>query len=400
MRLLILLLLAACPASQTSTTPAGPALPALPSLGGPVWLELQSEHFTMWTDAPEARGRELIREMEHLRQIVLGVGLASGAAPGRSLVIAMRDTREVGEFVPKQFIAYAFGNPNWMFQPVILFAADVTGNDLPVITHELTHVISYNIIRKQPRWFAEGLANFFATVRRDPSATKGDVGRPLDYVVARLRTRHPTPVATMFACKEHDCMDDMFYATASAMFSMLVSTRPAELTRYTALLDRATSFEELWKQTFPDLTPAAFDEELRQWLRYGRHTILKFTVKLQAWSVTKRVLTDADVLAARGLVRFLFAPTKPEPPAELLEAVHVDADHMLANYLIAAARRSFSVEEAQRLSTKYPDDWRAWWLLGLATKGAGAEGRTAHEKTCALMPAAGATPDPRFCSTP
>ena len=68
MRRALLLALAAC---------RGPAVPAVPSQGGPAWIELASEHFTVWTDASRGRGVEMIREMEHLRQVVRGVGFAS-----------------------------------------------------------------------------------------------------------------------------------------------------------------------------------------------------------------------------------------------------------------------------------------------------------------------------------
>lgn len=71
----------------------GPALPPIPSKGGPMWTELESEHFTLWTDASLNRGHELIRQLEHLRQVVLAIGFGPGEPEGRSLVIAMRDLR-------------------------------------------------------------------------------------------------------------------------------------------------------------------------------------------------------------------------------------------------------------------------------------------------------------------
>jgi hypothetical protein len=195
-------------------------------------------------------------------------------------------------------------------------------------------------------------------------------------------------------------MDDMFYATAWAMFAMLVNTRPVEFSKYTALLDRAPSAEDAWKQMFPTLTPEAFDEELRGWIKHGRHTIVKFNVTPREWSVTKRALTDADALAARGLLRMLFSPQRTEPPAELAEALRVDPDHVLATYLGSAIRQTWSVDDAKRLTAKHPDDWRSWWILGRAINGRGEDGRTARDKVCELMPRAGATVDAQLCRQP
>jgi len=115
MRLAVLAILAAC---------HGPALPAVPGKGGPAWVELQTEHFTLWTDAPAARGRQLVRQIEHLRQVVLGVGFDSPRAEGRSLVIAMRDADEVGAFVPEQFIAYAWSGEA-ILEPMIVIPGRV-----------------------------------------------------------------------------------------------------------------------------------------------------------------------------------------------------------------------------------------------------------------------------------
>lgn len=125
-----------------------PALPPVPSLGGPAWTELTSEHFTMWTDASPQRGRELLREMERLRQVVLGIGFPRAPAYGRSLVIAFRNAEEVGAFVPPQFSAYSWGGRGGIFQPIIVINANADQDDRRLVTHELVHVISYTVIRQ------------------------------------------------------------------------------------------------------------------------------------------------------------------------------------------------------------------------------------------------------------
>src|SRR6266496_3041195 len=114
----------------------GPALPAVPSQGGPQWHEMQSEHFTLWTDGSKTRAQQLIREMEHLRQVVLGVGFTGSSAEARSLVLALRDSEEVGVFVPRQFVAYAWGGGP-IRQPVIVIPSDTDDEHQHVVTHEL-----------------------------------------------------------------------------------------------------------------------------------------------------------------------------------------------------------------------------------------------------------------------
>jgi hypothetical protein len=80
-------------------------------------------------------------------------------------VIALRKQYEVAQFIPKQFAAEAFSPPDGLFQPFIILSLEGLDHDPTTVTHELTHVISYNALTRQPPWFAEGLATYFETVR-------------------------------------------------------------------------------------------------------------------------------------------------------------------------------------------------------------------------------------------
>src|SRR5687767_7247768 len=205
MRLALVVLVAAC---------HGAAVPAVPGKGGPAWIEVQSEHFTVWSDAPRNKALALIRDLEHLRQVVLGVGFSNARMDGRSLVIALRDSEEVGAYVPEQFTAFAFWG-GALKQPGIVLPADA--NDNTVVTHEIVHVVSFGVIRNQPQWFAEGLASFFETVTVDPDRASGDVGKPNPNTLLALRQTPPVRSANVFACDSFACMGDMFYPTSWAI---------------------------------------------------------------------------------------------------------------------------------------------------------------------------------------
>ena len=377
MRLAVLALVAAC---------HGPALPALPSQGGPPWIELESEHFTVWTDGSRGRARALVREMEHLRQVVLGVGFSGPRMEGRSFVIALRDSDEVGVFLPEQFAAYAESG-GALHQPVIVLPLDANEDNQPLVTHELVHAIAFNVIRNQPAWFAEGMANFFSSVNLDPDRARGDVGKPPADLVRRLRRTAPTPSAKVFACESAACMDDMFYATAWAIFAYLANTHPRELLQYAARLDQVPreATARLWAEVFPALTPSRLDHEVRKWLAYGKHTIWKFDVELREWPITERPLRDADVHAARAYMRHAWLPPGAPPPAELGAALAADPAHLIANLVHHARTKSIDLDRARRVAEANPTDWRSWWLLGTAAGRQGDVARTAHERMCALL---------------
>ena len=377
MRLALLALVAAC---------HGPALPAVPGKGGPAWIELQSEHFTVWTDGSRGRAMKLVREMEHLRQVVLGVGFSGSRMEGRSFVLALRDSEEVGVFLPEQFAAYAESG-GALKQAVIVLPLDANEDNKPLVTHELVHVISFNVIRNQPSWFAEGMANFFASVNVDPDRASGDVGKPLPNIFMRLRQTPPTPSAKVFACSSHACMDDMFYATSWAIFAYLANTYPRELLRYAARLDEVPpeASAQVWTEIFPTLTPDKLDHEVRKWLYYGKYTVWKFNVKLRQWPVTERTLRDADVYASRAYMRQTWSVPNAPPPAELAEALALDPTHLIANLVQYAHAKTISLEAARRVADAHPDDWRAWWLVGAAASWKGDDAKLAWERACALL---------------
>ena len=386
MRAALVCVLVACGAAQGPGTPATPHVPELPSKGGPAWVEVTSEHFVLWTDAPVGRGRELVREMEHHRQVVLGIALGGAESRAKSFVIALRDAGEVAAYVPSQFIAYSWGSPTPVWQPIVIVAADTDDHDRHIFTHELTHVISFAVVPHQPTWFAEGLAGYFETAQISENRGTVDLGEPLDYIVARLRSQHPTPAATVFACNQHACEDDMFYATTWALFSFLVNNHPDQLQRYMQRLGELPKGQEsqAWTEVFPDLPPDALDHALAAWLAHGRRMVLHFKLKVTDSTVTDRALTDADALATRALLQWLFSHDASKVQANLDAALAADPTNLVARLTEAATTVAVSVSAARATATAHPDDWRAWWLLGFAAQ-YGPDAREARTRMCALL---------------
>src|SRR2546430_2485749 len=94
----------------------GPAIPPLPSRGGPAWIEVQSEHFTLWTDASAEHGRGLMHDMERRRQMIM-TAMNHARSTARSFVIALRSAHEVDAYLPREFIASAWNAQNPAGEP-------------------------------------------------------------------------------------------------------------------------------------------------------------------------------------------------------------------------------------------------------------------------------------------
>lgn len=381
----------------------GAAIPPVHGKGGPAWRELASEHFTVWTDGDPARARELMREMEYLRRVVVGVMFPSSPASGRMLVIALRDDDELAAFSstgePRPFAISA--HPP-LRQPLIVMS--VFSNRDPSdqrLAHELTHVISFGVLHYQPRWLAEGMAQFFENVRLDADAATADVG-DAPKVDIDLRSQL-VPIAKLFKWKGLSSNEEREYRTAWAVFMFLYNTRAKELVQYLQLLQRdgetsPDQMERTWNEAFPSLRFGDVDVELQQWLITGRHDVMRVKMEQHRWPVTERTLGDADTYAIRGALR-IELDQRAQGRAEVTAALELEPNHALARVLLVALdNKMITVEQARALVAAHPDDWRAWWLATLAIEEVGgdvAEYEAARAKTCAMVAQNAALAPPR-----
>jgi hypothetical protein len=360
----------------------GPAIPPMPSRGGPAWLEVQSESFTLWTDAPARRAHELMRELELRRQLLL-TAMNHRSSKVRAFVIALRSEREAGEYLSGDTIAVAWDERNPTGQPGILLAADSEDRE-HVISHELTHVISFGFLKNQPPWLAEGIATYFEMVDLESGERSVQVGLPRGDRAAALLQSRPLEAARLFACHELRCMDGRFYATSWALFSFLINQRFDQLHRYLLRLNDLPPDQqtEAWAKAFPDLPPDRLDDELSEWVISGKLALPRIEVAVREVPTRDRPLGDADVLAARSLLNFHF---KGVGPADIsaAEALAIDPTNVLARLINAELTHEISPDDARATAAAHPDDWRAWRLVELAVKDP-PEAEAARARVCTL----------------
>jgi hypothetical protein len=343
----------------------GPAIPSLPSKGGPAWRELTTEHFTLWTDTSLSRARQLMRDMEDLRHVVIGIAFRGGGE-GRVLVIALRDDDEVRAFLPGDFKAIASDTTTAVFQPMIMIPADSHDE---VVAHELTHTISQTVIPKQPRWFAEGLAKYFETIKIDRGKGTIDLGRAPTYrgdpiVISRL-----LPFRELVACEDLTCATPSFYATAWALFTYLMNEKPAEVTSYITMM-KTVNLDEL-------------EADVKRWIANGTHKVLHFNARFPTFAVTERELGDGDVHAARALLRLEFQVDTERAKVEANAALAIDRTNVVAHLVRYRIDKTIAPDTARAVVAAHPADWRAHVLLAWSTRGTD-ESAAALQRACEL----------------
>lgn len=317
----------------------GAAVPPVPGKGGPAWHELTTAHFVVWTDASEESARALVAEIEHLRQVVVGTAFPGANATSRSFVIALRDDDERSAFVPGDFAALAAPpDGNLLREPVIVLSAssNVEASDR-IEAHELVHVISHALIRRQPRWFAEGMAKYYETV--EIGGGTADLGREPTYRGQPMMIHHLEPIAQIFACASLACTDQAFYATAWALFTYLTNTHRDQLAHYEAVLAQTGDDRRAWQEAFGGLPLDQLEHDLREWLAHGSHVVLHFKVQLQEAPVQIRAITDADVYALRAFMTYEFIGDRERVKADLAAAQALEPQNPLAQKVAAALGR-------------------------------------------------------------
>ena len=128
------------------------------------WYEYQSENFTVYSDVPEPRVNELMRDLERFRRTAIRFTGQEETPENKKLrVFHFRDSREFGKFTGDRKIAGLY-RETW--EGPLIFSRDgdhgISGSGL--IFHEYVH----HLMRERsgityPRWYSEGFAELLAS---------------------------------------------------------------------------------------------------------------------------------------------------------------------------------------------------------------------------------------------
>ncbi len=232
------------------------------------WVAVRSQHFVLQTDAHPRRGVEIARNLELFRNTfaLLSPGLELRSAVPTAL-IAFRDA---GTYAP--YKSHPDGNGSVLLGQFLIHpdrnfltfdaSARPAGvapgrrqhSDFAVIYHEFVHYLVAHNFHNVPRWFHEGLAEYYSTF-----VVEGEriyVGRPVERHLRWLRfdngDREERSLSHDFSLRavltgesgHHGHRAGGFYALSWALVHHLLSGGPERLDRMADFLVRLRDDED------------------------------------------------------------------------------------------------------------------------------------------------------------
>jgi TonB family protein len=206
----------------------------------PVWIQLTSRNFILFTDTTEVKGRRLLEDLE-TRLAALSAAL--GEIPQRQFPVEVflfsrkedfleAAPRPTGPDAPKEFekSAYLWRGPDRIF----VGARDKPPSDIAdSVGHALGHVFFERLVRWRPFWLAEGAAEQFRKVGRNPDNRRVQNGYPVSEILEVVPSRQ----------YDDDDNSEPFRLQAHRLFRIVVAEHGPELQAYLKTLRTAEGEE-------------------------------------------------------------------------------------------------------------------------------------------------------------
>jgi hypothetical protein len=355
--------------------------PTTPKADASRWRRVQTEHFVVSSDLRDPDFSDAVLAIERSYVALQRAGWKDMAirSTERTPVVVLADGLEWEHYTGK-YVAAFFTNEG---RPTVFLQgrpetwewkqrrADATSSPL---RHELAHRLAASVYGRQPRWFAEGLAQFLETIVVSEDGKTVTLGRINPVAIEEFKHRSTIGVADVLAWKgANDDSSWALYGVSWMLFHWLYNTHGDAFAAFQVALAKGGDPDKAWKTSFPDLTPTAIDDALVEYSRHGEfHEVV---VDLPPVAVATRTLpiTEADVHAihaqlARAGGRKVGDRAEAlgaESAQEIEKALALEPGNALAWRL--DQRKRSPAERLAMLKKQVevrPDDGEAWLLLG------------------------------------
>jgi tetratricopeptide (TPR) repeat protein len=330
-----------------------------------LWLELQTEHFTLRTDLPADDARKAVADLELIRNALLAARWqAKFVSQERIAVTLLASNAELHEFVKNRLDGYAsrgvFG------ERLIVASAEGGLLDSEVVKHELSHVLAQGYLVTDPRWVQEGIACYLETLEIDRQSMVAIAGATGAHRRMYLRDRAERIHAYDWADRvmgvgsAQPVSDGFDFETLSwGLVHWLIDTRPREFDAFLASLSQGRTMWSAFDAAFPEVDEAMMEQEVpSHLLSIGFLPKKVFNIEPWTGATDVRKLRPAEVYEVRTeLVGTAgdegIGDWKMKFAFELERARQADPGNPFVVRLTQDADPQLAIDA-------HPDDYRSW----------------------------------------
>src|SRR5262252_3044810 len=167
------------------------------------WIRIQSQNFTLVSNAGQGDARKVIAKLEQFRSALSIIFPRTRLdTPIPTLVILFRTDDDFHPFKPRVIgkleddVGGYFLARNHM-NYIVLEANNQGASPYEIIFHEYEHYILHNNVNRLPVWLDEGLAGFFSSFEFSDNDQKATLGSPIARHVYYLRDQPLVPLKTL-----------------------------------------------------------------------------------------------------------------------------------------------------------------------------------------------------------
>ena len=243
---------------------------------GEGWIELQSQHFTLFSEVSPRRTRRIALGLEGLRAMLgqlTGLEL-DNRVPTRIYIFGGERSFEPYKFLyqgrPADVAGYFVSREQANY---IALDAENVNQARAVVYHEYVHEVLDNNFRDLPVWFNEGLAEYYSTFEIEGDVAA--VGKPVVEHWQWLNQHEPLPIDVLLAVGRDSPIYNegtrrgSFYAQSWALVHYLLvgnEERQGQVVEFLRQRRIATSQEEAFQNAFGG-DYGVLERELLRYLR-------------------------------------------------------------------------------------------------------------------------------------
>jgi tetratricopeptide (TPR) repeat protein len=305
------------------------------------WVEVRSEHFTVFTDGSEKQACRIATQFESMRELFQDLYPQLHFDPESPVVVLAAKSQvlfralQPGAYLSKENLKLRGWFLSNSGKRYILMRTDLRGGDpFPVAFHEYTHLVLDEMTDSLPLWLDEGLAEFYANTKIQYE--KVLLGEPNQHYLKLLRSEKPFPLTTLFAIEEtspyymEKNRGSIFYAESWALARYLT------LKDYEEKTSRVAQYMELVGEKMDPVTAAAS--------AFGD---LKKLDKAFGFYIQQQTLNHIETTIATKVDASEF---------EVLSITSIQAEALKADFLACSGRLEDARVLASRVLQQDPDN--------------------------------------------